>query len=80
MSNATSVALSSFNHHNDAPRNFLEDNMELIENKKLIHNANGVTIIIPRPEDMTVDRFLTLAARLEKIVEQLGGNLHVRSE
>tara|TARA_R100000808_G_scaffold6989_1_gene20528 strand:+ start:21 stop:185 length:165 start_codon:yes stop_codon:yes gene_type:complete len=54
--------------------------MELIENKKLIHNANGVTIIIPRPENMTVDRFLTLAARLEKIVEQLGGNLHVRNE
>ena len=54
--------------------------MELIENKKLIHNANGVTIIIPKPKDMTIDRFLTLAARLEKIVEQLGGNLYVRNE
>ena len=54
--------------------------MELIENKKLIHNADGVTIIIPRPKDMTLDRFLTLVARLEKIIDQLGGTLHVRSE
>jgi len=58
----------------------LEDNLELIENRKLIHNADGVTIIIPRPKDMTLDRFLTLVARLEKIIDQLGGTLHVRSE
>ena len=54
--------------------------MELVEGKKIIHNADGVTIIIPIPKDMSVDRFLTLAARLEKIIDQLGGTLHVRSE
>lgn len=37
----------------------------------------GITIIIPRPEEMSLERFLTLAMRLEKIVDQLGGNLHV---
>lgn len=37
----------------------------------------GVTIIIPIPEGMSLERFLTLTMRLEKIVDQLGGNLHV---
>lgn len=45
-----------------------------------IEEKNGVTIIIPRPKDMNIDRFSTLVARLEKIVDQLGGSLYVRSE
>ena len=47
----------------------------------IIEEKNGVaTIIIPRPEDMNIDRFTTLIARLEKIVDQLGGTLNVKSE
>tara|TARA_R110002020_G_scaffold2570_1_gene12281 strand:- start:94 stop:237 length:144 start_codon:yes stop_codon:yes gene_type:complete len=45
-----------------------------------IEEKNGVTIIIPKPEDMSIDRFATLVARLEKIVDQLGGTLHVKSK
>jgi len=43
-------------------------------------NERGVTVIIPIPKDMTVDRFTILIARLEKIVDQLGGNLHVKNQ
>ena len=43
-------------------------------------NENGVTIIIPIPKDMSVDRFSTLVTRLEKIVDQLGGTLHVKGK
>ena len=45
-----------------------------------IEEKNGVTIIIPKPEDMNIDRFTTLIARLEKIVDQLGGTLHVKGK
>jgi len=45
-----------------------------------VKEKNGITITIPRPKDMTLDRFLILIARLEKIVDELGGNLHVKSE
>ena len=46
----------------------------------IIEEKNGVaTIIIPKPKDMNIDRFATLVARLEKIVDQLGGTLHVKS-
>ena len=45
-----------------------------------VEEKNGVTITIPRPKDMTIDRFLILIARLEKIIDQLGGTLHVRNE
>tara|TARA_R110000850_G_scaffold276667_1_gene419620 strand:- start:967 stop:1110 length:144 start_codon:yes stop_codon:yes gene_type:complete len=45
-----------------------------------IEEKNGITIVIPRPKDMSIDRFATLIARLEKIVDQLGGTLHVKSK
>ena len=45
-----------------------------------IEEKNGVTITIPKPKDMSIDRFTILIARLEKIVDQLGGNLHVKSQ
>tara|TARA_R100001244_G_scaffold38734_1_gene35047 strand:+ start:725 stop:868 length:144 start_codon:yes stop_codon:yes gene_type:complete len=45
-----------------------------------VEEKNGVTVTIPIPKDMTVDRFMILIARLEKIVDQLGGNLHVTSQ
>jgi hypothetical protein len=43
-----------------------------------IEEKNGITITIERPKDMTIERFMTLAGRLEKIVDQLGGSLHVK--
>ena len=46
---------------------------------KLIEE-NGITVIISKPKDMTVDRYTILITRLAKIVDQLGGNLHVKSE
>ena len=39
---------------------------------------NGVTIRIERPEGMTLERFTVLVARLEKIMDELGGSLHVK--
>jgi hypothetical protein len=45
-----------------------------------VEEKNGVTVTIPIPKDMTIDRFTILIARLEKIVDQLGGNLHVKSQ
>ena len=45
-----------------------------------IEEKNGVTIIIPRPKDVSIDRFATLIARLEKIVDQLGGTLNVKGK
>ena len=46
---------------------------------KLIEE-NGITVIISKPKDMTLDRYTILIARLEKIIDQLGGNLHAKSE
>ena len=48
---------------------------------KINENEDGsITIMIPRPEEMTIERFLTLAARLEKILTQLGGNIRFLGE
>jgi len=48
---------------------------------KIKENKDGsISIQIPRPNEMTIERFLTLAARLEKIMEQLGGNVRFRSD
>jgi hypothetical protein len=74
FANATAVALSSHHHHSDSPQNLLEGIMTVKESED-----GKVSITIPRPEDMSVDRFLTLIARLERIVDQLGGSLHVKS-
>ena len=46
---------------------------------KLIEE-NGITVIISKPKDMTLDRYTILIARLEKIIDQLEGNLHAKSE
>jgi len=35
------------------------------------------TLRIDRPEGMTIERFLVLAARLEKIIDAFGGRLRV---
>ena len=41
-------------------------------------NSDGsFSIMIPRPEGMAIERFLVLSARLEKIFDQLGGNIRV---
>jgi hypothetical protein len=41
-------------------------------------NEDGsYSLIIPRPKDMTLERFLVLSARLEKIIDKLGGNVRV---
>ena len=41
-------------------------------------NEDGsLSLIIPRPKDMTLERFLVLSARLEKIIDKLGGNVRV---
>ena len=41
-------------------------------------NEDGsVSLIIPRPEGMTLERFLVLSARLEKIIDKLGGQIRV---
>ena len=45
-----------------------------------IEEKNGIKIVIPRPKDMNIDRFTTLIARLEKIVDQLGGTLNVKGK
>tara|TARA_R100000152_G_C6757611_1_gene181450 strand:- start:1308 stop:1454 length:147 start_codon:yes stop_codon:yes gene_type:complete len=37
----------------------------------------SITLRIDRPEQMTVERFMVLAARLEKIIDQLGGTIRV---
>ena len=37
----------------------------------------SITLRINRPEQMTVERFMVLAARLEKIIDQLGGTIRV---
>ena len=37
----------------------------------------SITFKIDRPEQMTVERFMVLAARLEKIIDQLGGTIRV---
>lgn len=37
----------------------------------------SVKIIIPRPENITIERFMVLAARLERILNQLGGSVRV---
>jgi len=62
----------------------MEDVMEI---KKALRSAvsklieeNGITVIISKPKDMTLDRYTILIARLEKIIDQLGGNLHAKSE
>tara|TARA_R110001583_G_scaffold49088_1_gene153726 strand:- start:704 stop:925 length:222 start_codon:yes stop_codon:yes gene_type:complete len=73
--------LSSNHHHIGAPFKLFGGNMNPEENNGItIEEKNGVTIIIPRPKDMNIDRFTTLIARLEKIVDQLGGTLNVKSE
>tara|TARA_R100000742_G_C4265318_1_gene83333 strand:- start:825 stop:971 length:147 start_codon:yes stop_codon:yes gene_type:complete len=46
--------------------------MNIRENKD-----GSVSLIIPRPKDMTLERFLVLSARLEKIVDRLGGRVRV---
>ena len=41
-------------------------------------NEDGsYSLIIPRPKDMTLERFLVLSARLEKIIDNLAGNVRV---
>ena len=41
-------------------------------------NEDGaISVIIPRPEGMTLERFLVLSARLEKIIDKLGGQIRV---
>ncbi len=45
-----------------------------------VEEKNGVTITIPKPRGMTLDRFLILISRLEKIVDELGGVLHVKRQ
>jgi hypothetical protein len=41
-------------------------------------NPDGsYTLRIPRPENMSRERFLVLAARLEKIIDAFGGTLRV---
>jgi hypothetical protein len=37
-------------------------------------------LVIKRPDDMSIERFLTLCARLEKLVGQLGGNVRIMKE
>ena len=37
----------------------------------------SMTLKIDRPEDMSVERFLVIAARLEKIIDKLGGKVRV---
>ena len=37
----------------------------------------SITLRIDRPQQMTVERFMVLAARLEKIIDQLGGTIRV---
>jgi len=45
---------------------------------RIKENSDGsISIMIPRPEGMSVERFLVLSARLEKIIDQLGGYLRV---
>jgi len=44
------------------------------------NKPEGITVIVPKPEEMTQERYLTLVARLERIVDQLGGTLHVRQK
>ena len=38
------------------------------------------SLVIKRPKDMSLERFLTLCARLEKLVGQLGGNVRIMKE
>lgn len=37
----------------------------------------SMTLKIDRPKDMTTERFLVIAARLEKIIDELGGKVRV---
>ncbi len=36
-----------------------------------------MTLKIERPEEMSMERFLVIAARLEKIIDELGGKVRV---
>jgi hypothetical protein len=47
----------------------------MIEVKKL---DGSIKVVIPRPENITIERFMVIAARLEKIMNQLGGEVRVR--
>ena len=40
-------------------------------------DEKGITIKIPRPEGMSLERFTVLVARLERIIDELGGSIHV---
>jgi|LULO01.1.fsa_nt_gb hypothetical protein len=45
---------------------------------EVIHEQDGsITLRIQKPKDMTVERFMVLAARLEKILNQFGGTIRV---
>ena len=45
---------------------------------EVIKQPDGSTTLrINKPENMSVERFMVLAARLEKILDQLGGNVRV---
>lgn len=37
----------------------------------------SIRVIIPRPENLSIERFMVLAARLERILNQLGGSVRV---
>jgi hypothetical protein len=37
----------------------------------------SMTLKIERPEEMSMERFLVIAARLEKIIDELGGKVRV---
>tara|TARA_X000001388_G_C2210619_1_gene114993 strand:+ start:1029 stop:1172 length:144 start_codon:yes stop_codon:yes gene_type:complete len=40
-------------------------------------NDGSYTLKLDKPKEMTDQRFLTIAARLEKIIDQLGGKVRV---
>lgn len=46
--------------------------MEVVKEKD-----GSITLRIDRPDQMTVERFMVLASRLEKIIDQLGGTIRV---
>jgi hypothetical protein len=46
---------------------------------EIIKEENGsITLRINRPENMSKQRFLTIAARLEKLLDQLGAKIRVK--
>jgi ribosome maturation factor RimP len=41
---------------------------------------NSLSLIIKRPSDMTVERFMSLSARLEKILDKFDANIKLLKE